>query len=148
MGMIANSMVDEWLSSLPKTDGIYRIIEKTMVDRDPKERISAINALGNSRDPRAVQSLIDCCRDRNPEIRLHAIEALQNLRSGRSVDVLIERLRDKRELYETRKRAAVALATIRSYRAIQELKNLVVDTTEDGALRSLIGWELERVEIW
>jgi hypothetical protein len=51
MGMIANSMVDEWLSSLPKTDGIYRIIEKTMVDRDPKERISAINALGNSRDP-------------------------------------------------------------------------------------------------
>jgi HEAT repeat protein len=148
MGMVANSMVDEWFSSLPKTDGVYRIIEKTMVDRDPKERISAINALGNSRDPRVVQSLIECCRDRNPEIRLHAIEALQNLRSGRSVDVLIERLRDKRELYETRKRAAVALATIRSYRAIQELKNLVVDTTEDGALRSLIGWELERVEIW
>jgi HEAT repeat protein len=148
MGMIANSMVDEWLSSLPKTDGIYRIIEKTMVDKDPKERIPAIIALGNSRDPRAVQSLIDCCRDRNPEIRLYAIEALQSLRSGRSVEVLIERLRDKRELYETRKRAVVALATIRSYSAIQELKNLVVDTTEDGALRSLIGWELERVHIW
>jgi HEAT repeat protein len=148
MGMIADSMVDEWLSSLPKTDGIYRIIEKTMVDRDPEERISAIIALGNSRDPRAVQTLIDCCRDRNPEIRRRAIEGLQNLRSGRSVEVLIERLRDKRELHETRQRAAVALATIRSYNAIQELKNRVVDTNEDGALRSFIGWELDRVHIW
>jgi HEAT repeat protein len=141
-------MIDEWLSSLPKTDGIYRIIEKTMVDRDLQERISAIIALGNSRDPRAVQSLIDCCRDQNPEIRLRAIEGLQSLRSGRSVEVLIERLRDKRELYETRKRAVVALATIRSYSAIQELKNRLVDSNEDGALRSLIGWELERVHIW
>ena len=148
MGMIANSMVDERLSSLPKTDGIYRTIEKIMVERDLKERISAIIALGSSRDPRAVRSLIDCCKDQDPEIRLRAIEGLQSLRSGRSVEVLIERLRDKRELHKTRQRAAVALATIRSYRAIQELKNLVVDTTEDGALRSFIGGELDRVQIW
>ncbi len=148
MGMIADSMVDEWLSSLPKTDGIYRTIEKTMVDRDPEERISAIIALGTSRDPRAVQTLVDCCRDRNPEIRLRAIEGLHSLRSGRSVDVLIERLRDKTELYENRKRAVIALANIRSYSAIQELKNRVVDSNEDGAIRSLIGWELERVHIW
>jgi HEAT repeat protein len=119
-----------------------------MVDRDLKERISAIIVLGNSRDPRAVRSLIDCCKDQDPEIRLRAIEGLQSLRSGRSVEVLIERLRDKRELHKTRQRAAVALATIRSYRAIQELKNLVVDTTEDGALRSFIGGELDRVQIW
>jgi HEAT repeat protein len=148
MGMIADSMVDEWLSSLPKTDGIYRIIEQTMTDRDIEERILAVIFLGNSKDPRAVQSLIDCCRDRNPEIRLHAIEGLQNLRSGRSVEVLIERLRDKRELFKIRKRTVVALATIRSYGAIQELKNRVVDSNEDGAIRSLIGWELERVHIW
>jgi HEAT repeat protein len=148
MGMFMNSMVDERVSSLPKTDRIYRIFEKTMVDRDQKERIAAIIALGNSNDPRAVQSLIDCCRDRNPEIRLRAIEGLQSLRSGRSVEVLIERLRDKSELHKTRQHAAVALATIRSYGAIQELKNLVVDTTENGALRSFIGRELDRVQVW
>jgi HEAT repeat protein len=141
-------MADEWVSSLPKTDGIYRIIEKSMADRDPEERISAITDLGNSRDPRAVQSLIDCCRDRDPGIRLHAIEGLQSLRSGRSVEVLIERLRDKTELYETRKRAVMALAAIRSTGAIQELKNRVVDSNENGALRSLIVSELERVQIW
>jgi HEAT repeat protein len=148
MGMIMNSMVDERVSSLLKPDGIYRIVEKTMVDRDLKERISAVIALGNSNDPRAVQSLVDCCRDRNPEIRLRAIEGLQSLRSGRSVEVLIERLRDKSELQKTRQHAAVALATIRSYGAIQELKNLVVDTTENGALRSFIGRELDRVQVW
>ena len=67
MGMIADSMVDERVNSLPKPDGIYHIIEKKMGDRDLQERISAVIVLGNSRDPRAVKSLIDCCRDRNPE---------------------------------------------------------------------------------
>lgn len=141
-------MVDEWLSSLPETDGIYRVIEHSMAGRDPGGRIPAIIELGTSRDPRAVQPLIDCCRDPDPAIRLHAIEGLQHLRSSRSVEVLVERLRDKRELYETRKRAVVALATIRSYRAVQELKNMVVDPNEHAAIRSLIGWELERVHIW
>lgn len=148
MGMIANSMVDGWRSSLSKTDGSYDVTEKTMMDRDPNERITAIIALGNSKDPRAVPLLIDCCHDRDPKIRLHAIEGLQNLRSGRSVEVLIERLRDKRELHEIRRRAVIALATIRSYGAIQELKNRLVDSNENAALRSLIGGELERVHIW
>jgi HEAT repeat protein len=148
MAIIADSIVDDWLISLPETDGVYGVIEKTRAGRDARERIPAVIELGNSRDPRAVQPLIDCCRDRDPAIRLRAIEGLQNLRSSRSVEVLIERLRDKRELYETRKHAVVALATIRSYRAIQELKNTLVDPNENAALRSLIGWELERVHIW
>ena len=148
MGIIADSIVDDWLSSLPETDGVYGIIEKTRAGGDPGGRIPAIIELGDSRDPRAVQPLIDCCRDRDPEIRLRATEGLQKLRSSRSVEVLIERLRDKREWYETRKRAVVALATIRSNRAIQELKNTVVNPHEHAAIRSLISWELERVHIW
>jgi HEAT repeat protein len=146
--MIADNLVDEWYNSLPKTDRIYRIIEKTMGDRSPQERIWAVMALGNSGDPRAVQSLIDCCSDEAPEIRLRAIEGLQNLRSGRAVNVLIDRLRDKEEQPETRKRAAAALATIRSYGAVQELRNRYEDTDEDGALRSFISGELDRISLW
>lgn len=140
--------MDEWLSSVPESDGIARLIEQAAAGRDPKERIPAVMELGRSRDPRGLQPLIDCCRDRDPEIRLRAIEGLLNMRSSRSVDVLIERLRDKSELYETRKHAVVALATIRSNRAIQELKDTLVDPHEHAALRSLIGWELQRVHIW
>lgn len=148
MGMITNQMADEWDSSLPTTDGIYCLIEKTMNSRSQKVRIWAITALGNSGDPRAVRSLIDCCQDQSPEIRLRAIEGLQNLRSGRAVSVLINRLRDKEELPETRQRAAAALATIRSFSAIRELKNMYADTDEEGALRTFIGGELDRVHQW
>src|SRR5512137_1474067 len=127
MGIIADSMAYEWDSSLPKTDGVYRLIEKTMNSRSLKVRIWAITSLGNSGDPRAVRSLIDCCQDQSPEIRLRAIEGLQSLRSGRSVEALIERLRDKDELSETRQRAAAALATIKSFSAIRELRNRYED---------------------
>ena len=148
MGMIAVSKVDEWYSSLPETDRIYRIIEKTMDDRSLKERIWALMALGNSGDPRAVRSLVDCCKDQDPEIGLRAIEGLHNLRSGRAVEVLIDRLRDKEELPKIRQRAAAALAAIRSYSAMKELRIRNADTDEDGALRSFIGGELDRVQIW
>ena len=70
------------------------------------------------------------------------------MRSGRSVDVLIDRIRDKGELPENRQRAAAALATIRSFSAIQELKNRHGDTDEDGMLRTFIGGELDRVKMW
>jgi HEAT repeat protein len=72
---------------------------------------------------------------------------LQNLRSGRAVSVLIDRLRDKDELPETRQHAASALAAIRSYRAIQELRSRYADTDEDSALRFFIGRELDQVHI-
>jgi len=148
MGMIADSMVDEWLKSQSKTDKIYRLIEKSTWDWYPEERILAITALGNSGDPRAVRSLIDCCQDQSPQIRLRAIEGLRNLRSGRAVEALIERLRDKKELLKTRLRAAAALATIRSFGAIRELRNLHADPDEDGTLRTFIGWELYRARLW
>jgi HEAT repeat protein len=148
MGMIADSMVDERIRSLTKTNGIYSLIEKTTSNRSLKERMWAVMALGNSGDPRAVRSLIDCCQDQNPEIRRGAIEGLQNLRSGRAVSVLIDRLRDKEELPETRQRAASALAAIRSYSAVQELRSLYADTSEDDTLRSMIGDELDRVKTW
>ena len=76
MGMIAERSVDEWYSSLPKTSGMYRLINGTMGDRSEKERISAVIALGESDDPRAVRPLMDCCNDTDALIRRHATEAL------------------------------------------------------------------------
>ena len=148
MGIITDTMADELGDSLPGTDGIYRLIEKTMNSRSVKVRIWAITALGNSGDPRAVRSLVECCRDQDPEIRIRAIEGLKNLRSGRSVEVLADRLRDKDELPEIRQRAAATLAAIRSFGAIQELRNRHTDTEEDERIRTFIGGELDRVHPW
>jgi HEAT repeat protein len=144
MGMIAERSVDAWYSSLPKTNGIYRLINGTLGEKDEKERIRAVIALGESDDPRAVRPLMDCCADKDPLIRLHATEALIKLRSGRAVPVLIGRLRDKNEQPATRKQAAAALAAIRSYTAIEGLRDLYSDTAEDSALRSFVAEELGR----
>jgi HEAT repeat protein len=147
MGMIAERSVDEWYSSLPKTSGIYRLINGTMDDRDEKERIRAVIALGESDDPRAVRPLMDCCTDKDPLIRLHATEALLKLKSGRAVSVLVGRLRDRNEQLATRERAAAALAAVRSYSAIEGLRDLYSDTDEDPALRSFVAEELHRIRI-
>jgi HEAT repeat protein len=147
MAINAVRMADGWFSPLSKKDRTCRLIEKVMAERSTEERIRAITELGTSGDYGAVGSLIDCCRDKDPEIRRNAIVGLQNLRSGRAVSVLIDRLRDKDELPETRQHAASALAAIRSYRAIQELRILHADTDEDRALRFFIGRELDRIHI-
>jgi HEAT repeat protein len=147
MAINAVRMADGWFSPLSKKDRTCRLIEKVMAERSTEERIRAITELGTSGDYGAVGSLIDCCRDKDPEIRRNAIVGLQNLRSGRAVSVLIDRLRDKDELPETRQHAASALAAIRSYHAIQELRIRHADTDEDRALRFFIGRELDRVHI-
>jgi len=145
--MIAEIPGDEWFSSLPKTGGIYSLINRTMSDRSPDERILAVIALGESDDPRAVRPLMDCCYDADALIRRHATDALFKLRSGRAVHVLIERLKDNREQLATRERAAAALAAVRSYSAIEGLRDLYSDEDEDPALRSYVADELQRMRI-
>jgi HEAT repeat protein len=147
MDMIVERSVDEWYNSMPKTGGVYRLINGTMGDRSRKERINAVIALGESDDPRAVHPLMDCCNDNDALIRRHATEALLKLKSGRAVRVLIERLKDKNEQLKTRELAAAALAAIRSYSAIEGLRNLYSDTDEDPALRSSVAEELHRVRL-
>jgi HEAT repeat protein len=147
MAINAVRMADGWFSPLSKKDRTCRLIEKVMAERSTEERIRAITELGTSGDYSAIGSLIACCHDHNPEIRHSAIEGLQNLRSGHAVGVLIDLLRSKNELPETRKRAAAALAAIRSYGAMQELRIRFADMEEDSALRFFIGRELDRVHI-
>ena len=141
--MNAARMADTWSGPLHGADRTRRLVEKIKVEKGPEERIQALVELGNSRDYGAVGLLADCCRDPDPEIRRTAIVGLQNLRSGRAVNVLIDRLRDKSELPGTRRHAAAALAAIRSYRVIQELRTLYADPGEDSGLRSFIGGELD-----
>jgi HEAT repeat protein len=147
MGMIAERSGDEWFSSLPKTGGIYGLINRTMSDRSQNERIMAVIALGESDDPRAVRPLMDCCNDADALIRRHATDALSKLKSGRAVHVLIERLKDNREQLATRERAAAALAAVRSYSAIEGLRELYSDEDEDPSLRSFVAEELQRMRI-
>jgi HEAT repeat protein len=128
----------EWFNTLPCNGRIYRLIEEAGDVTNTQNRLSAMNALGTSGDPRAVRRLVACCSDPDPVIRLHATEALLKLRSGRAVDALVGRLKDKNEQPVIRQRAADALATIRSYSAIEGLKDRSLDAEEDPLIRSYV----------
>ncbi len=143
MGMCMEESAGEWFSALPCNGRIYRLIEDAGDVTNTQNRLSAMNALGTSGDPRAVRSLVACCNDPDPVIRLHATEALRKLRSGRAVDALVGRLKDKSEQPLIRQRAADALAIIRSYSAIEGLKNRSLDMEEDPQIRSYVAEMLD-----
>ena len=145
--MISEKSASEWFSALPKTGGVYRLINGTMSERSQKERIRAVIALGESNDPRAVRPLMDCCHDSDAVIRRHATEALYKLKSGRAVDVLIERLKDKNEQLRPGSMQQSALAAVRSYSAIGGLRDLYADADEDPALRSFVAGEIHRIRV-
>jgi HEAT repeat protein len=119
---------------LLNSDELYRLIGDTHPINPPGIRIDALNVLGNSRDPRAVRPIIECCGDENPEIRQTATRALGRLQSPRAVEALVVRLCDREELLETRKQAAMALAVIRGFSAIEGLKQVCLDDTDDPSL--------------
>lgn len=143
MAMSLEGSAGQWYSSVPATDEIYQVIKQAMEGKDPKGRIRAVIALGNSGDPRAVRPLVLCCSDKNPVIRRHAVVGLGRLRSARAVDALIERLGDQAEDQSTRIHAASALAAIGSYSAIEGLHERYSDPAEDPGIRARIGKVLQ-----
>ncbi len=112
-------------SNLPLAPDVYGLIETAGGASDRAARIAAVDALGASGDPRAVQTLVQCLQDADSGIRMHAACALRDLPSVRAVGALIERLLDTREQSETRVHAAEALGRIRSIRAIDPLTRIL-----------------------
>ena len=136
--MCGEQLAGSWPGKLPTTIELYALIDAVQDFRNRKDRIGAVIEMGESGDPRAVSPLIDCCRDRDAEVRRHAIDALYKLRSGRAVVVLLERLQDRSEQLVNRKRAAAALAMIRTYSAMSGLKDRLMDTDEDEVIRTYV----------
>jgi HEAT repeat protein len=115
--------------------GIYALIESLGGQCEYSERIRAAQALGESRDPRAISPLVECLKDPDPRVRRCCAESLLTLGSIRSVGAFIERLEDREESVFTRKVAADALAKIRTYSAIECLVSRLLDEGETEAVR-------------
>ena len=128
----------EWFNALPRTDRIYRLIEQVHRGEREESRVRAIDALGESGDPRAVQALVACTYDESAEVRKHATRALCKLGSVRGVRALNDRLRDRKEEWDTRKLAAEGLREIRSYSAIEFLVERLLDRREEAVVRTHI----------
>ncbi|MHC4983238.1 MAG: HEAT repeat domain-containing protein [Planctomycetota bacterium] len=117
--------------------------------KDPDQNVqrAAINALGQTKSPQAVETLLELCDSQDEQVRQLAVTALGNIGDARCVDTLLDALRDN-ERY-VRRAAAAALAKIADKRALPAFVNLLGDPDlgESGTVSdALIGWGDEAVD--
>jgi HEAT repeat protein len=118
----------EKLKAKQNVEGIIKALSnKKLAD----VRWQAANALGQLRDKRAVEPLIETLNDHNEYVRKCTAEALGRIGSERATETLIEALKDKD--VDVRVAAANALGQIGDERATEPLIAALKD--QDGNLR-------------
>jgi len=116
-------------------------------------REAAVYALGELKDPRAVEPLIEALKDKDSGVRRSVAEALGKLKDPRAVEPLIGALKD--EDWYGRESVAEALGELGDPRAVEPLikalkdKDLTVRHYAAEALRKITGQHFgENAEKW
>jgi HEAT repeat protein len=76
--------------ALSNVDTLPTLMNWLRQSEDPDLRIYTALLLGEQKDPRSIQPLIESLNDENVNVRYHAIEALGNLRAVEAVEPLAE----------------------------------------------------------
>jgi len=77
-----------------KTKGIASLDEyvRKLASEDPDERLQAVRNLGESKDQKAVEYLVQAVGDTDVRVKAKAIDELANMRAAESTPVLIQYL--------------------------------------------------------
>jgi parallel beta-helix repeat protein len=110
-------------------------------DEDSSIRAKACDALGELKDPRAVDPLIAAFRDEDSKVHVCAEFSLGDIGSS-AVDPLIQALQDKD--YRVRSGAAYALGGTEDQRAVMPLIRALSD--EEGSVRSDAAEALSKIK--
>jgi HEAT repeat protein len=117
------------------------LLELVMKDKDRGVRYSAIDALGNIRDNKAVDPLIQTLRDKDEKVRKGVAYALGEIGDQRAVKPLIQTLKDIDE--NVRSITAEALGKIRDKSAVEPLIQTLKD--KDDEVRRAAAWALGEI---
>jgi HEAT repeat protein len=101
--------------------------------KSPYRREEAAEALGETRDPRALKPLIDASMDSEYSLRSYANSALGKLGGRRAVEVLITNLKDP--YYLARSAAAHSLGVLKAKEAVYALIGTLGDDDEENVVR-------------
>jgi len=115
-----------------QTDRVIELIDQ-LKDPDNRTRRSAVEALGNLHDTRAIEPLISVLKDQNLADQSDAATALGKI-GGPAVNALISALRDQNANSRARQSAAFALGNIEDPRVVEPL--IATMTDPDRYLRS------------
>jgi len=137
--------IPAFFKAIAKVLGMPPLIS-ALKDEDGNVRRAAVEALGEFKDPRAVEPLISALEDEDWHIRLAAEAALEEINpkwreteeAKRKVPEFISALKDKDG--NVRYRAAEALGELKDPRAVEPLISALKD--ENGSVRSAAVWVL------
>ncbi|UCF89802.1 MAG: HEAT repeat domain-containing protein [Desulfobacterales bacterium] len=96
----------EGLAQASGSDEVERQIEK-LKDKEWQTRWNAAAALGETKDPRAIEPLRAALKDENSYVRMTAVRSLGEIDDPRVIEPLIEALRD--ESHGVQKNAVLSL---------------------------------------
>lgn len=129
------------LGLLGSADAVEALIE-VLDNRDDYfhsvVRVAAIQSLGQLKDLRAVESLLNAINDPIAEASAEAIRSLASLKDPRTLTALLAVVRNERGFFlDTTRRAAIfGLAQIGGKQAECELRFVADNAWEDGAVRA------------
>jgi len=116
---------------------------KALKHRDDDIRADAAKALGEIRDPRAVEPLIDALKpDPDSFVRQRAAYALGNIGDAKAVEPLIQSLKDEDK--DVRWAAASSLGDLGDIRAVKPLIQALKD--EDKDVQKTAEWALKKIK--
>ena len=107
--------------------GLEGLIRELRDNTDPLVRQYAAYLLGNAKNPRAIQPLVEALGDFDKSVREQATLALSSIGKA-AVASLTEAMKEPR--WETRYRAAEALGRIADEKAVQPLVQALKDNTD------------------
>ena len=108
----------------------------------PQVRATCAAVLTGTRDPAALDALIDALDDPNHEVRGLALRALGAVESRKAVPKLVALMNRRRSSYGLREEAVSALGRLGDPRAIEPLLSYFKQSWDAGAQRAL--WNLRR----
>jgi HEAT repeat protein len=95
-------------------------------EKDWKIRVRAVDSVGELKDKRAVEPLIETLKDENQHVQSASIAALGKIGDGRAVEPLINVMRNR----HLREIAAFALGELGDEKAVQPLLQILNDEDE------------------
>lgn len=123
------------LGELGEATAVSGLIDVLINDGSTSIREYAATALGRIRDSRAISALIHAACEGNFSLRDSAFEAVQSIGGIAAIEGLIEVLRNKNESDEDRRRAALALGSLRDAVAVPIVLECLADERADSKMQ-------------
>jgi HEAT repeat protein len=123
------------------------MLVRTVQDRRKRdsERIAAVRALGESRDPKAIPFLVGTLHDPRTEVARAAAFALRHFDDPQVIHALTKAATNKKIAEGIREAAVMSLGNIGNPNAVDTLIQILEDRSEDGSLRTEAARALGRI---